>query len=185
MNSVLAETVRPLSRSEYDRMVSLGFFENERVELLDGMLVAMSPQSARHATVVSRLNMLLTPALVGRAEVRVQSPFAASDDSEPEPDVAVIPTGDYVKDHPSHALLVIEVADSSLRKDRLVKLGLYAAAGTPEYWIVDLQSDVVLVHRDPREGGYAQATRHGSGERLALLSFPDISIPTSELLPPR
>jgi Uma2 family endonuclease len=185
MNSVLAEAVRPLRRKEYDRMVELGFFENERIELLEGMLVATSPQGARHAAVVRRLTMLLPPALVGRAEVQVQSPFAASDDSEPEPDVAIVPTGDYLEDHPARALLVIEVADSSLRKDRLVKLRLYATAGVPEYWIVDLESDVVLVHREPRDAGYAQVTRHASGDNLSPLAFPDIVVPTSTLLPPR
>jgi Uma2 family endonuclease len=144
-----------------------------------------SPQGARHATVVRRLNMLLAPALVGRAEVQVQSPFAASDDSEPEPDVAVIPAGDYLRDHPSRAMLVIEVADSSLRKDRQIKPRLYAAAGVPEYWIVDLESDAAHVHRDPYEGGYGRVTRQVHGDMLSLLAFPDVSVPASDLLPPR
>jgi Uma2 family endonuclease len=175
----------PLRRAEYDRLVDLGVFENQRVELLDGLIVSKSAPSPRQAAVVTRLNMLVTPAVAGRAEVQMRAPFAASDDSEPEPDLAIIPVGDYVKDHPSKALLVVEVADSSVRKDRLVKLRLYAIARIPEYWIVDLESDVVLVHREPRDAGYANVTRHAGGDNLSVLAFPDIVVPTSTLLPPR
>lgn len=166
-------------------MVELGFFSDERVELLDGMLVAMSPQGARHATVVRRLNMLLTPALVGRAEVQVQAPIAASDLSEPEPDIAVVPAGDYLKDHPHQALLIIEVADSSLRKDRLVKLRVYAQARVPEYWIVDLENDLVHVHRQPSDAGYLQTASHGPGIEISPLAFADVVVSTDLLLPPR
>jgi len=185
MSRVLDENLRPLLRREYDRMVQLGFFENENVELLEGMLVAMSPQSARHATVVRKLTNLLPRLVAGRAEVQIQSPLAASDSSEPESDVAVIPVGDYVRQHPQTALLIIEVADSSLRRDRLIKPRLYAAAGVIEYWIVDLDSDAVHVHREPHDVGYGQVTRHVRDDRLALLAFPDVVLCTDDLLPSR
>jgi Uma2 family endonuclease len=185
MNSVLAESMRALRRDEYDRMVELGFFADERVELLEGMLVAMSPQSARHATVVSRLNLLLAPALLNRAEVRIQSPFGAGGDSEPEPHVAVLPVGDYTRRHPDRALLIIEVAESSLRNDRLVKTRLYAEAAVPEYWVVDLENDQVHVHRQPAAGNYQQINSHARGASLTLLAFPEILVATDLLLPPR
>src|SRR5262245_36998247 len=102
--------LRPITRAEYDRMIDLGIFdEDERIELLHGMLVAMSPQGQRHAYVIRVLTELLVPALLGRAQVRIQLPLAASDDSEPEPDVSVVPVGDYLDDHPQGAHLVVEV----------------------------------------------------------------------------
>src|SRR5580704_11900392 len=104
-------------------------------------MVAWSERVRRESltsTSVTRLNKLLVRALGDRAEVRVQAPFGASDVSEPEPDLAVVPPGSYLDEHPSRAHLLIEVADSSLQDDRRIKGPLYAAAGVPEYWIVDL-----------------------------------------------
>src|SRR5689334_2995450 len=97
---ILPEKPRPLKRSEYDRLVSMGAFEGERVELLHGTLVAMSPQDPGHTSPIGQLNMLLVPLLLTRALVRVQSPIVAEDESEPEPDVAIVPLGDYRHAHP-------------------------------------------------------------------------------------
>src|SRR4029077_12696675 len=145
--AVLAtETVRPLRRDEYDRLVALGYFEDEKIELLDGLLIAMSPAGAAHMYVITKLNMLFAPAVGKRALVRVQGPFAASDTSEPEPDLALVPNEDHSRDHASQAFLLVEVAESSLRKDRVVKASLYARAGIPEYWIVNLRERVIEVH---------------------------------------
>ena len=97
----LPEEIRPLRREEYDRLVALGAFANERIELLEGQLVQMSPIGPPHSSAVQKLVELLLPALLGRASVFVQSPFGALDSSEPEPDVAVVPFGDYHLEHPT------------------------------------------------------------------------------------
>ena len=175
------EKPRPLKRAEYDKLVSMGAFEDERVELLHGTLVAMSPQDPRHTTPIQQLTMLLAPALVGRALVRIQAPFAASDDSEPEPDVAVVPLGDYKADHPQRAHLVIEVALSSTKKDRLVKAPLYAQSGVDEYWLVDVTAGVIEVYRSPSPNGYAAMTKHVTGDVIAMAAFGDVSIAVDDV----
>jgi Uma2 family endonuclease len=110
-DQLLPETIRPLRRLEYERLVDLGVFgKDERVELLYGTLVSMSPQKPPHAWVLSWLPERLIGALQGRAMVRVQLPLALSEDSEPEPDIAVVPSANYREAHPSRAHLVVEVA---------------------------------------------------------------------------
>jgi Uma2 family endonuclease len=173
---LLPERPRPLKRSEYDRLVAIGAFEDERVELLYGTLVAMSPQDPGHTSPIGQLNMLLAPALVGRALVRVQSPYVAADESEPEPDLAVVPLGDYRKAHPDRAHLVIEVALSSANKDRLVKAPLYARSAVAEYWIVDVAAARVEVYRDLSANGYRQKSDHGPGATIAIEAFPDAAV---------
>ena len=175
--NVLAQKTRPLRRVEYDSLVELGFFTDERLELLEGILVPMSPQGGRHASSIQKLTMALAPALVGRAELRVQSPFAASEESEPEPDLAVVPEGDYVSEHPARAFLLIEVADSSIERDR-AKARLYAACGVPEYWLVNLEADAVEVFRSPSRDGYTSVARFGRGEVLRLAAFPEVTVAT-------
>lgn len=178
---VEAQRLRRLRREEYERMVEIGLFEGEHVELLRGMLVTMSPQGAPHAAKIGRLNMVLVPALVGRAIVRVQCPLAL-DDSEPEPDIAVVRPGDYETGHPTEAFLVVEVAETSVHIDRGLKSQLYARAGIPEYWLVNLPEGVVEVHREPSGGAYRSVTRHRSGEALRLLAFPDVEVRLDEIL---
>lgn len=170
------EMPRPLKRSEYDRLVAMGAFEDERVELLYGTLVAMSPQDPGHTSPIGQLTMLLVPALVGRALVRVQSPLIACDESEPEPDVAIVPLGDYRAAHPEGAHLVIEVALSSAKKDRLVKAPLYAVSGVTEYWLVDVKAGCIEVYRDPSAEGYRLTTVHGPGDTIQVEAFPDVAI---------
>ncbi|MGO9833398.1 MAG: Uma2 family endonuclease [Polyangiaceae bacterium] len=178
---LLPERPRPLKRSEYDRLVALGAFEDERIELLHGVLVDMSPNDPEHASPIERLTMILTPALLGKAIVRVQLPIAAHDDSEPEPDVAVVPLGDYRKQHPATALLVIEVALSSLNKDRNVKAPLYAASGFREYWIVNVADAVIEVHRASAGGRYASVTHHAPGEVVRPEAFPDVAVNVADI----
>jgi len=132
------EDIRPLRRAEYDKLVALGAFQDERIELLNGVLVPMSPIGPPHSPAVQKLSTLLFRALDGVAAIRVQSPFAALDESEPEPDIAVVPLGDYDTAHPNVAHWIVEVADSSVERDRGLKLGIYAGCGVPEYWIVNL-----------------------------------------------
>ena len=176
------ELFRPLKRSEYDRMVELGLFQDERVELLRGVLVKMSPQYAPHASTVQKLNKLIMARLQGRLDLRIQAPLALSDDSEPEPDVAVVPLGDYEIDHPRTALLIIEVSDSSLKKDR-GKAAIYASAGIGEYWIVNLGARTVEVYSSPDGDRYAEARKLREGDTLRPAALPDLSISVAEILP--
>jgi Uma2 family endonuclease len=176
--------IRPLRRVEYDRLVQVGVFEDERIELLRGALVEMTPQGAPHADCAAQLARMLILALGERASVRAHSPFAASEDSEPEPDVAVYPPRRYAHDHPQTAHLLIEVADSSLRKDRDIKSAIYAEASAPEYWIVDLVHGTVEVRSAPSDGHYTRTVTHGHGDSIALVAFPDIVLATADFLPP-
>ena len=177
---IAPDTIRPLSRAEYDRMVALGWFEDERIELLLGMLVTRERQSPRHVAIIRTLGEILVPAMEGRGQVQIHGPLALTDDSEPEPDVALIPFG-YDDELPATAYLVIEVADSSLRKDRDVKVPLYAAAGIPEYWIVNVIDRTVEVYRDARDGAYREVIVCRSGDTMTGTAFPDIEIAVDEI----
>lgn len=159
--------IRPLRRVEYDLLVEQDVFgEDERIQLLDGELVTLSPQKPPHAGIVEALTERLVPALVGRARVRVQLPLVAGELSEPEPDVAVVPADEPRDRHPQRALLVIEVADTTLSLDLVRKARIYAEAQVPAYWVIDVNADLVHVHRDPTPDGYASVSRHGPDERL-------------------
>lgn len=179
-----AQQVRRLRRAEYDRLVAEGAFTDERVELIRGVIIRMPPQGPTHAAPVSRLTKCLFRAVGGRADIRVQLPLVGPDDSEPEPDFALVPPGDYDDAHPSEAWLVIEVADSSLSYDRLTKGPLYAAMGVPEYWIVNLRDGVIEVHRAPEGARYARVTSHGRGETITLERFEDAEIAVGDVLRP-
>jgi Uma2 family endonuclease len=173
----------PMTRAEYEVLVRRGALEDARVELLYGRLVSMSPQGEPHTYSVSQLMTLLVRALGDRARVRVQAPFAALDESEPEPDVAVVAPGDYLDGHPRIAFLIVEVAETSLARDR-AKARLYAAAGVTEYWIVNLPEQVLEVHREPGLEGYAAVSHRGRGEKIVLAAFEDIAVAVDEVLPP-
>ncbi len=172
--------VRPLRRLEFDRLVELGAFERERLELIDGAIISMGPQGSAHAAALTRLIKLLLPRCGDAAELRVQMPFAASATSEPEPDLAVVPPGDYEDEHPGEALLLIEVADASLPYDRTVKAALYARAGVPEYWIVDLEASCVEVHRAPRRGRYTSVRVARPGDALKVPGLPRTSVDVAD-----
>jgi Uma2 family endonuclease len=177
------ETIRPLRRVEYDQLVQLGAFGGERIELLEGALVQMSPIGSPHAFVVTRLTELLVLSLSGRAMVRVQLPFAAGELSEPEPDFAIVPLGDYYDEHPKTALWIIEVASSSLVHDRGIKQRIYAQAGVPEYWIIDVSARRIEVLRDPHGDGYRSSAQIAAGERVAPAAFPDLTLSVRALWP--
>jgi Uma2 family endonuclease len=181
----------PLHTAEtYLGLVEAGVLtENDRVELLEGVVVTMSPQNPPHAAGVSRVNDVLGRAVGDRAAIRVQLSLVVGALSVPEPDVAVVPgrTADYERAHPTTALLVVEVADSSLAQDRLTKSAIYAAAGIPEYWIVNLRDDRVEVMRapDPAARAYASVRLVGRGERLELVALPGVAVAADDLLPQR
>lgn len=169
------ERQRALRRHEYERMIDAGLFRDERIELIRGVIVERSPQNMPHSGAIQVLTRLLVPPLVGRADVRVQLPFAAGDDSLPEPDLALVEAKYFGKAHPDRAFLIIEVADASLKFDRQEKAELYAAAGVPEYWIVNLGEKMVERHSEPGAGVYTRVTPFRSGEMLAPTAFPDVA----------
>ena len=178
---IAPDTLRIIRRDDYERMVELGLFEDERIELLRGVLVAMSPQGTRHAHVISRLTRLLIERL-GQVEVRCQMPFAAGADSVPEPDIVVVPVMDYSTFMPQQAHLVVEVAETSLRKDRILKSELYAEAEVPEYWLVDLAHDTVEVRTLPAAGTYTRTDVFTAVDAIRPGAFPDVEIAVRELL---
>jgi Uma2 family endonuclease len=161
---------------------------DDRVELLEGVVVAMTPSNPPHAAAVARAYEAMLRAIGGRAHVRSQLSLVLGR-SVPEPDLAVVPgsVGDYDTAHPTTALLVIEVADTSLKQDRLSKAAIYAAADIPEYWIVNLRDGVVERMRDPDRAGarYRDVRSIARGERLELVALPRASVAVSELLPRR
>jgi Uma2 family endonuclease len=180
--TVEPERVRPLKRSEYDRLIELGVFGDERVELIRGVLVKMSPQRAPHASTVQKLDKILNKRLPDRFDVRIQLPLALSDDTEPEPDVAVVAPGNYDAEHPSTALLIIEVSDSTLRADR-AKAAVYASARIDEYWIVNLSASTVEVYTSPDGERYAEVRTLRTGDTLQSAALPELAIAVSEILP--
>ncbi|MGB3848676.1 MAG: Uma2 family endonuclease [Tunicatimonas sp.] len=145
--------------NEYHRMAEAGILhEDDRTELIHGEIIYMSPIGNYHAAVVRRLNTLLSPLVAPQAIVDVQNPVKIGDHSEPEPDIKILPfREDYYAESgvtPQDVLLLIEVSDSTLRYDRNTKLPLYATAGIPEVWIVDVNKQQLEVHRQPNEERY-------------------------------
>jgi Uma2 family endonuclease len=180
--SLVLPDFRPLKRVEYDKLVELGMFQDEKIELLRGVLVPMSPIGPPHSATIDRLNRLLVLALSNVATVRIQNPFAALDDSEPQPDLGVVPLGDYDDGHPERALLLIEVAESSLSRDRGIKLRIYAENGVPEYWIVNLVDRCIEVHTDPAPDGYRTVRRFISGQSMEPVRFPGVVICVDDVI---
>jgi Uma2 family endonuclease len=163
-------------------MISAGLFVDERIELIRGALIEMSPQNLPHSYAIQVLTALLVPPLVGRAAVRVQLPFNASDDSVPEPDVALVAPVARKDAHPDQAFLIVEVSNDSLRFDRKKKSPLYARAGVPEYWIVNLVDRVIERRSEPVGAAYTTLTIFGAAESIAPLAFPDVSLRVAEIL---
>jgi len=177
---------RPFSVVEYHRMVDAGILsEDERVELLEGLIVLKSPQEDRHAQAIEVLNETLVPQVMGRYRVRPQLPLTIGDHSEPEPDLAVVPLPDPGAPalNRRSALLVIEVAGDSLRKDRLVKSRIYAKAGIPECWIVSLEDRSVEVLRDPdpETGAYRASSKASTSEELLSSAVDGVSVRIADL----
>ncbi len=180
----LANLARPITRAEYERMIDAGLFAGERVELWRGVIVRMSPQKSPHAAAVQKLNHLFVIALVPtkRASVRVQLPLALADDSEPEPDIAVVEAGEYRDAHPTTARLVIEVADTSLSADRGFKADDYAAAGIAEYWVVNVRARTIEIFRDPSPSGYRTHSIHQRDEQCVPSAFPDLVVSVADVV---
>ena len=184
--------VRRFKRVEYDKLVELGMFDGERLELLDGLLLVREPQGSDHASTIRRVLAALRGVLEPEWQLDCQLPIALDDDSEPEPDVAVVPPDPhlYRDAHPTRPVLVVVVADSSYRVDHGPKASLYARAGVPECWIVDLVHETVEVHREPEASPDASyGWRYRSVQVLrrpaavAPLIAPGRAIPVADLLP--
>lgn len=174
------------TREEFDRLVAAGAFHPEsRVQLIQGEIVEMPSQSPAHATAVRRLQKAMEAAFRGGHDVRAQLPLALGTHSEPEPDIAVVPgtLEDYRHRHPATAVLVVEVADTTLDFDRTRKQATYAQASIPEYWIVNLPEGLLEVCRDPQGSSYRTVLRLGPGEAIAPLAAPATPLKISDLLP--
>jgi Uma2 family endonuclease len=174
-----------LALDEYHQLIeSGGLSEDTRVELIDGLLIDMSPKSPEHERLVEWLNAwLMAHADLERYRVRPGGPLTLlASGSEPEPDFAVVPRGVEEPYHPATAALVIEISVSSRAHDLGRKAALYAEAGVGEYWVIDVERARVVVHRDPRGDGWAQVRPHGAGARLrpVALSLPELAV--AELL---
>ena len=170
-----------LDVDDYYRMAEVGILDwNDRVELIDGELIDMAPIGSDHAATVDGLTEALVTACAGQAIVRVQGPVRLDPFNEPQPDFSVLRlrTDRYRTGHPGPAdvLLLIEVADSSLRFDRKIKLPLYARAGIGEVWIVDLKRRKVEAYSSPAAGEYAPKRLYGPGHRVALALRPEIVV---------
>ncbi len=185
-------TLRRWQRAEYDRLVDLGVFEGEPLELLAGHLVVAEPKGAYHVTAITKIEYALRGMLPPGWLVRTQAPVWLDDESEPEPDVVVVPGApdDYRDAHPSRPALLIEVAESSLAFDRRQKGSLYARAGIADYWIVNLVDRVVEVYREPQlDASAAHGWSYGAAIRLAPpatvtpAAFAAIRVAVADLLP--
>jgi Uma2 family endonuclease len=175
--------VRLITRREYEALGAQGFFDDEKVELLDGRIVLAADEGPDHAAVYRRLNRLLVEAIpADEGEVGVGNPLAISDLSLPQPDLMVIrPSETYRQAHPTRASLLLEVAHTSRGRDLGFKAVLYAAAGVPDYWVVDLARDEIVVHREPAGRSFGSVTRHRDGVVQAL-HHPGVRVDVPALL---
>ncbi len=179
---------RRFTVDEYERMAETGILdEDERVELIEGEIVEMSPIGPPHASVVARMTAVLVPRLAGRAIVWSQSSLVLrAQTSYLQPDLILLhPRADYYRSanpEPRDALLLIEVMDSSVDRDRRVKLPLYARAGVTEVWLVDVSADTVEICRDPVGRRYKSRQVAGRGEEIRALALPDLAFRVAELV---
>ena len=186
MPDTISEATYHWTREKYDRAVEAGVFgPDDRLELIEGQLLAVNPQGSRHAAIVDQAGDVLRGVFGPGCRVRIQCPLVAGDDSEPEPDIAVVPgqARDYLDAHPTSAVLVVEVSDDSLPRDRILKQRLYARHGIPEYWILALPDARLEVYRDPPPDGYRTVLIRRAGETIAPLARPAAAIAVADLLP--
>jgi Uma2 family endonuclease len=186
--SVAEPMLRRWTAAEYRHAAETGVFgPEERLELIEGEIFRMPAMNGPHATASTLAEIALREIFTAGYVVRIQKPLALGEDSEPEPDVAVVrgSARDYTGDHPTTAVLVVEVADSSLSFDRTRKAPLYAQAGIPEYWILNLLERVLEVYRNPDQanGEYREITRSGENDTVSPLAAPAASIAIRDLQP--
>ena len=177
---------RLLTVEEYHKMAEAGILsEDDRVELLNGQIIKMSPIGSKHAACVEKIGKFLDRLLIEKAMVRSQNPVVIGRFSEPEPDIAIVSLRDdfYAErhPHPKDVFLIIEVADSSLETDRQAKLPIYAAAGIPEYWIVNLEERQLEVFQAPEEKTYRSKQLFYPGDSITWQAF-NLTLPVEALL---
>ena len=169
----------------FARMGEAGIFTaDDRVELIDGEVLEMTPIGPPHAWCVDRLAELILSRLAGKVHVRIQNPVRLGNHTEPQPDLVVARrSGAYADRHPEPGdiLLVIEVVDSPLRYDRLEKAPRYGKAGIPETWLVDIDARAVSVYTEPGPNGYARQQGRRRGDDLVATSVPDLGFPVDDL----
>ncbi|MEX5217521.1 MAG: Uma2 family endonuclease [Nitrospira sp.] len=178
------------TRKEYERMAALGLFSpDERVQLIEGEIVTMTPQNSPHAATIGKTQRALDRTFGVNIWVRVQMPLIIDPDSEPEPDLAVVQgtPDDYSDHHPTSALLVVEVSDTTLSLDRDRKRSLYARAGIQEYWIVNLTERCLEVYRDPlsqrgHPASYRSFRKLNLSDSVSPLAAASASIAVANLL---
>lgn len=175
-----------LTVHDFHKMGEAGILgEDDRIELIDGELIDMAPIGSLHASIVMRLTSLFAQAMAERAILSPQNPIRLADWSEPQPDIAVLRyRSDFYRDsHPvaEDVLLLVEVADTTLRYDRNIKIPLYARHGVPEVWLVDPNARSLEVHRQPVEEGYRELLRPHDTETVALSELSDISIAVADI----
>ena len=173
--------------AEYERMGEIGIFsEDDRVELVCGEIIEMSPIGERHAACVGLLTQLITLLLQRSAIVWVQNPVQLDEHSEPQPDLVVLkPRADFYrssKPTPADVLLVIEVSDTTLEYDRQIKVPLYARAGIPETWVVNLPEERIEAYADPADGAYQTVNSHARGDELQSRSLAALRVSVAEVL---
>jgi Uma2 family endonuclease len=177
---------RVFTVSEYERMGEAGILgEEDRVELIEGVIITMSPIGGRHAACVRRLNRLLERAVGETAIVSVQNPIRLNEYSEPQPDLALLrPRADFYLKHPTPdaVLLIIKVAETSLAYDRDAKIPLYARAGIPEAWLVDLAGETVWQYSHPGNGAYQEIRQLRRGQAITSSALPSLTLNLEQIL---
>nr|WP_290223664.1 Uma2 family endonuclease [Trichocoleus desertorum] len=178
---------RQFTVTQYHQMVEAGILaEDDRVELIEGEIIEMSPIGRRHAACVNRLVRLFSERLGDRVIVAAQNPVELSDRSEPQPDVALLqPRPDFYEaghPQPQDILLLVEVADTTVEFDREIKIPLYAKSGVREVWLVDLNQNAIAVYREPSLSGYAQVQQLQRGQMLTVQAITDVSLAVEKLL---
>lgn len=170
---------------KYERLAEAGILTaDDRVELIGGEIIAMSPIGIRHAGCVIGLTDLLGERVGSAVSISVQNPLWLSETDQPQPDLVLLRRGHYQRTRPTpdRVLLLIEVMDSSRDYDRIVKLPLYAAAGIPEVWLVDLVADVIECYTEPRGGRYHRMALFARGDTLTATTLPALAIAVDDVL---
>lgn len=178
---------RKFTVKQYNQMVEAGILtEDDRVELIRGEIIEMTPINRRHSSHVNRLNELFVLRFAQLVTVGVQNPVELNDNSEPQPDISLLrrKADFYESGHPQpqDILLLVEVADTTVESDRQIKIPLYAETGIIEVWLVDINEQCIEVYREPSPNGYQNVQRFVRGQSLSILAFPEIIISVNEVL---
>jgi Uma2 family endonuclease len=177
---------RKFTVDQYHKMADVGILtEDDRVELIKGEIIEMSPIGLKHAATVKRLNRSFQQKLGNKAIISVQDPIQLNDNSEPQPDIALLKLrADFYETQaptPEDILLIVEVADTTFNYDRDIKIPLYAENGILEVWLIDTNHQFITIYRQPNKEGYQIIQTSKKIQNLSLLTFPDVTISTSEI----